>query len=237
MHDDQAALLAAAVTAGPGAAPADVIRQAGAYLAWFAAPLHDAALRTSRDTYRQASAGPARITTYTPGGAVQLHDDEQVLITLVPRDAKGYTVTDDQVTYTPADPAVISCRPDGLSCLMVAGQPGSTTVAITDGTITYTWAADVVPGTAATFQVTEGTPEKQPAPAPSPAVPASTTPAAAQPGPAAAVSSTAAEGQPGQSPGRAAAGQAQAQDGQPAEQPQTVAEGAGMTLSDPEPQQ
>lgn len=160
-----AALLVAAMQSARTDPPASVLAKAAAFLP-FTWPAFEVA--TSRTTWKQPPPGAvtftARATTYTtPGGAVQLHDDEQVTITLVPKDAKGAVVTDDNVTYTPADPTVISCQPAGMSCLMVAGVPGSTTVDISDGVIHFTWAVDVVPGDVATFQVQEGAPEKQPA--------------------------------------------------------------------------
>jgi len=63
---------------------------------------------------------------------------------------------------------VVSLQPadGGLSCLFVAGNPGSTTVDISDGTIHFTEAVDVQPSGAATFVVTEGPAEKQPAAGP-----------------------------------------------------------------------
>lgn len=96
---------------------------------------------------------------------MQLKDNEQFSISVEVDDSKGFPVSGDAVTYTAADPSVVSLQPsdDGLSCLIVAGNPGSTVVTVSDGTITATEAVDVVAGDAATFKITEGAAEPQPA--------------------------------------------------------------------------
>lgn len=133
------------------------------------ARLSGARLKVTPDplTYQQGNPAHSRATTYA-GGKVQLTDTQQVLISVEPDDSKGFAVSGDQLTYTSADPAVVALQPsaDGLSCLCVAGVPGSTVVTISDGTITGTEAFDVTPGAVASFRITEGVPEEQPPAAP-----------------------------------------------------------------------
>lgn len=165
-----AGLIAAALIfsgGGAGADPGHVTHLAGQLAAWVL-PRH-LLVTASRRAWKQASAGQPRPTTYTPGGAVQLHDDEQFTLSVQPEDSKGFPVSGDQITYAADDGTVVSLQPadDGLSCLVVAGNPGSAVITISDGTVSATEAVDVVAGDVATFQVTEGTPEKQ-APAPAP---------------------------------------------------------------------
>jgi hypothetical protein len=100
------------------------------------------------------------------GKKMQLHDDEQVSVTIEALDAKGYQVSGDAFSASTSDEMIVSVteQEDG-SFLIVAGQPGAgAVVTYTDGTLSVTESFDVVPGDVATLQVQEGTPEKQPTP-------------------------------------------------------------------------
>lgn len=164
MHDDTtaraAAVIAAAITTGPGTTPADVTALAAQYAAWIEG--RRITIRAGAWTYQQASADPPR-PTVTTGGTVQIKDTEQFSVSVEVDDSKGFPVSGDSLTYTAADPSVVSLQPsaDGLSCLIVGGNPGSTVVTISDGTISATEAVDVVAGDAATFKITEGAAEPQ----------------------------------------------------------------------------
>lgn len=157
-----AAVIAAAVNAGPGAPVAEV----QALAAQFGALIEGRRLTvtTGALTYKQASADPPRPTPITAGGTVQIKDSEQFSISVEVDDAKGFVVSGDQITYSASDDTVVSLQPsaDGLSCLIVGGAPGSTVVTVSDGTISATEAVDVVAGDAATFKITEGAAEPQP---------------------------------------------------------------------------
>lgn len=169
MRDDRliaraAAAITAALTTGPGTPEDEVLARAAKVAAFIEGrriTILPAAL-----TYRQASAAQPRQTTITKEGSVQIKDNEQFTVSVEVEDSKGFPVSGDTLTYTAADTSVVSLQPsaDGLSCLIVAGNPGSTVVTVTDGTITATEAVDVVAGDAATFQITEGTAEPQAAP-------------------------------------------------------------------------
>lgn len=157
-----AAAIAAGLTAGPGTPEPEVLARAARIAAFIEG--RTIQVQTGAWTYKQASADLPRRTVITTGGSVQIKDSEQFSISVAVQDSKGFPVSGDTLTYSQADPAVVSLQPsaDGLSCLIVGGNPGSTVVTITDGTISATEAVDVVPGDAATFQITEGAAEPQP---------------------------------------------------------------------------
>jgi hypothetical protein len=98
---------------------------------------------------------------------VQLTDTQQVPLSVEPEDSKGFD-TSDTLTWSSSDTTVISLQPsaDTLSCLCVAGNPGTgIVVTVTDGTISASDNFDVVAGTAASLVITEGVPEEQTPPA------------------------------------------------------------------------
>lgn len=111
--------------------------------------------------------------TNAGGNMAQLHDNEQVDITVAAVDAKGFESA-DALTYVSADETVATVLgatdDDSHTATIVAGNPGSTTVTVTDPTaidpvtgaaIFATIAVDVVAAGAVTVQVTEGTPVPQ----------------------------------------------------------------------------
>lgn len=104
------------------------------------------------------------------GNTMQLHDDEQVSVSISALDAKGQDIPGENFTATVDDVTVVTVA-EGVEGVfeIVAGLPGSAVVTYTDGTLSITESFDVVPGSVATLQITEGTPEKQPvAPPPTP---------------------------------------------------------------------
>lgn len=100
---------------------------------------------------------------------MQLHDDEQVTLSVSVADAKGAAISDDPSTTTDdlqwsvADQGVATLQvsADTRSCTVVAGTVGSTVVTIQLGSLSATEAIDVVPGSAALITISEGTPEPQ----------------------------------------------------------------------------
>jgi hypothetical protein len=103
------------------------------------------------------------------GSPMQLHDDEQVTLSVAVADAKGAAIaddpsrTDDDLQWTVADEnvATLQVSSDTRACTVVAGQPGSTVVTIKLGDLEATEAIDVVAGDAALITISEGTPTKQ----------------------------------------------------------------------------
>jgi hypothetical protein len=112
----------------------------------------------------QATGQPTGTTIPEGAHTMQLHDDEQVTLTIQAKDAKGYDVADSGLTWSVDDDTVASIEvsDDGESCTILAGAPGSTVVTVTDGAaITATKAVDVVPGGVATIVIAEGDVTKQ----------------------------------------------------------------------------
>lgn len=121
------------------------------------------------------AAGPAvdqttGLPTTTPTGvpAMQLHDNEQVDLTVDTNDAKGFETT-DSVTWMSSDETVatVTVSADSKTGTVIAGNPGSATITVSDGTLSATEAIDVVPAGTATISIAEGTPVAQTPAAPS----------------------------------------------------------------------
>lgn len=101
------------------------------------------------------------------GGKVQLPDNQQVSLSVEAQDAKGFATNeagDVVVTWNTSDASVVNLQPaaDGLSCLAVAGNPGSALVTVSDGANSGSLAFDVTAGPAAAIVINAGTPENQP---------------------------------------------------------------------------
>jgi hypothetical protein len=105
-------------------------------------------------------------TIYGGQGVMQLHDNEQVDLTVTETDAKGVSLQ-DTLTWTSDDTAgtivTLKVSTDTQTCTVVAGTPGSAVVTVTDGTLSATLAVDVIPGAATAITITPGTPVVQPA--------------------------------------------------------------------------
>lgn len=101
---------------------------------------------------------------------MQLHDDEQITLTVAVTDAKGVPIADDPLNtadnltwaFDNGEVATLQISDDTRSATVVAGLPGSGTGTVTLGELSATFAVDVVPGDAALVSISEGTPEKQP---------------------------------------------------------------------------
>ena len=105
---------------------------------------------------------------------MQLHDNEQVDVTVRPVDAKGFESA-DALEYVVADETIATVvgatDEDSHTATIVAGVPGSTTVTITDPTavdpatgnpLFVTIAVDTLPAGASALDVEVGTPVPQP---------------------------------------------------------------------------
>lgn len=119
-------------------------------------------------TYEQSDPSKGTPTVRTPGGAVQLHDTQQVAYTVQATDTKGQPVTEsDSLTWTSSDETIftVAADPGNMSATVVAGNVGSAVLTVSDGTRNATDAIDVIPGDIAAINLTAGTPEDQPPPA------------------------------------------------------------------------
>jgi len=145
----------------------------------------DAALRATATTIYDWYVGPVAIyvtigtvvnqTTGQPTGTVlkgtpmQLHDDENVDLSVLVASAKGAPIADDpfstgdDLTWEVTDSTVASLvvSDDTRTCTVRSGVVGSTVLTIGVGNAAATVAIDVIPGDAAAITVSEGTPYKQ----------------------------------------------------------------------------
>jgi len=145
----------------------------------------DAALRATATTIYDWYVGPVAIyvtigtvvnqTTGQPTGTVlkgtpmQLHDDENVDLSVLVASAKGAPIADDpfstgdDLTWEVTDSTVASLvvSDDTRTCTVRSGVVGSTVLTIGVGNAAATVAIDVIPGDAARITVSEGTPYKQ----------------------------------------------------------------------------
>lgn len=106
--------------------------------------------------------------------AVTLTDTQQVTLTLGEKDSKGQDVTGDAVVWSVDNTSAVTLTPNGYTCVVAAGTPGTATVTVTDGTLTATEAFVVTSGAASALTLTADTPVEQPA---APAAPAAAAPA------------------------------------------------------------
>jgi len=145
----------------------------------------DAALRATATTIYDWYVGPVAIyvtigtvvnqTTGQPTGTIlkgtpmQLHDDENVDLSVLVASAKGSPIADDpsttgdDLTWEVDDSTVASLvvSDDTRTCTVRSGVVGSTVLTIGVGSASATLAVDVVAGDAATITINEGTPYKQ----------------------------------------------------------------------------
>jgi hypothetical protein len=137
--------------------------------------LAEHAIRASAEVFAAWLAGTVRLAltrgevthqetgepTGTPneGDPMQLHDDEQFTLSVDTRDARGFE-TADQIGWTVdnADVTRLDIAEDGRSVTVVALQPGSAVITVTDDAagLSATEAVDVVPGGTATIALVEG---------------------------------------------------------------------------------
>ena len=145
----------------------------------------DAALRATATAIYNWVTGPAALwitigtvvhqDTGQPTGTIiggtpmQLHDDEQVALTVTVASAKGSVIPDDpatstdDLTWTTDDSTVaaLEVSADTRTCTVRAGVTGSTIVSVSFQELSATLAVDVIPGGAAVLTIGEGTPAKQ----------------------------------------------------------------------------
>ena len=145
----------------------------------------DAALRATATTIYDWVTGPVAIYvtigtvlnqdtgqptgTILKGTPMQLHDDEQVDLTVAVASAKGSPIPDDpatsgdDLTWASDDSTIASLAvsSDTRTCTVAAGVTGSTVVTVTLGELAATLAVDVIPGDAAVITIGEGVPTKQ----------------------------------------------------------------------------
>jgi hypothetical protein len=152
--------------ADPDTATQDMLATATAIYRWLTGPV--AFVITIGPVLSQSTGEP---TGRTMGGTpMQLHDDEQVALSVGVFDAKGAEITDDPATtnddlvwsFDNPDVATLEVSADTRTCTVVAGLPGSGTGTVVLGAVAASFAVDVVPAGAATITITEGVPEPQP---------------------------------------------------------------------------
>lgn len=146
-----------------------VLATANVFAQWLGNPVVSLRIRPDHWTYNQG-AGQYRPTEFK-GDVMQLADNQQVSMTVEATDAKGFATTeagDVVVTWDTSDAAVVNLQPaaNGMTCLAVAGNPGSALVTVSDGTNSGSLAVDVTSGPAVSLVVNAGTPEDQPPAAP-----------------------------------------------------------------------
>jgi hypothetical protein len=143
-----------------------VTRTASAIFAWLTGPI---ALFIAMGPVLDQNTGEQ--TGNNPKGSpMQLHDNEQVDLTVSVLDAKGASILDDPATtsddlswvVTDQSVATLTISADTRTCTVAAGMPGSTTGTVTLGDLSATFAVDVIPGAAAKVTISEGTPTEQP---------------------------------------------------------------------------
>lgn len=149
----------------PGAADAALRATARTIYGWYTGPV---ALYLTIGTVTQQGTGQPT-GTVLKGTPMQLHDDEQVDLTVAVASAKGSpvpddpTTTGDDLTWTVDDDVVatLAISDDTRTCTVRAGVTGSTVVTVSLGELSATLAVDVIPGDAAVITISEGTPTKQ----------------------------------------------------------------------------
>jgi hypothetical protein len=170
MNKEKALALALAVDlhqhASAHPSPEGVISTADKFAQWLGNDVVGLYLQPSQFTYEQGS--PVMVITRFRENTVELKDTQQVMVSAHAHDPKGFDTAEAEgvtLTWSTSDPNSVAIQPsdDGLSCLAVAGNPGSGVVLqVTDGTRTGSLAFDVTPGDVSAIVVEAGTPEQQP---------------------------------------------------------------------------
>ena len=142
------------------------------WLAWLRGPVH---LQVTFGPIVNQQTGLPTGNTHTGGPmSIELLDDEQVDVTIRPRDGKGFE-SSDALVYEVADSSVVAVvggdDSDTQTFTAVAGNPGVTSIKVTDPTATdpatgealsALIAVEVAAAGAKTLDVEVGTPVKQP---------------------------------------------------------------------------
>lgn len=149
---------------GPGA-DSSLRATATAIYAWLVGP---AALFLTLGPVRDQQTGQP--TGNNPKGSpMQLHDTEQVDLSVAVADVKGAPISDDSATtsddlnWTVDDETVATLNVSGdtRTATVVAGTVGSTVITVSLGELSATLAVDVIPGAAAKVSISEGAPTEQ----------------------------------------------------------------------------
>lgn len=141
----------------------DVRSTAEGFYAWLNGTTH---LSLSRGPVTKQTSGSPAGTTLNEESTMQLHDDEKFTLSVRTVDAKGFD-TADAIDWTVdnTDVVTLTVSEDGRSCEVLAGQPGSAVITVTDSAtdpvLSATEAVDVVAGGTATITLTEGDVTKQ----------------------------------------------------------------------------
>jgi len=141
----------------------DIRSTAETFYAWLNGTTH---LSLERGPVTKQTPGSPAGTTLNEESTVQIHDDEQFTLSVHTTDAKGFE-TSDQIDWAVdnTDAVTLQVSDDGRSCTVVAGQPGSAVITVTDSAtdpvLSATEAVDVVAGGTATITLTEGDVTKQ----------------------------------------------------------------------------
>ena len=109
------------------------------------------------------------ISTTPKGSPVQITETQQFTVDVDVRSAKGTQIPDDpnistdDVQFDIGDPSVAAVQLDvsGRRATVIAGVAGSTDLTVSLGELSARVAVDVVPGGAATLNVTTGEPTEQ----------------------------------------------------------------------------
>jgi hypothetical protein len=90
-------------------------------------------------------------------------DDQEVTYTCAPEDDKGFPVSDTLTWTESSGGTVVTVTPsaDTLSALFVSVAPGTSTISVTDGTLSATDIITVTAGGVASLVLTPGTPAAQ----------------------------------------------------------------------------
>jgi hypothetical protein len=151
---------------------ARILKLAAEFSDWLIGRPHHLRLTPAPFTYQQpAYPGPAVPTqTGANGMSVTMSDTQEVSYAVEPEDSKGAQVADTLTWSESSAGAVVAVTPsaDGLSAVFAAVAPGTSTITVTDGTLSGTDLITVVPGAVASLVLTPGTPTDEPAPAPAP---------------------------------------------------------------------
>lgn len=171
-HRAEALRAACAVYQGTRENPFTILRLAGDFLKFLTAPPFRLVLKPARVTFAEGNPALGVPTRFTGDHmSVTMTDDQQVSYAVEAEDDKGAQVT-DTLTWSASDGgAVLTVTPaaDGMSAVFAAVAPGTSTITVTDGTLTASDLITVTAGVAASLVLTPGTPSAE-APAAPPAV-------------------------------------------------------------------
>lgn len=142
-----------------------VIYTAGQFSRWLDARPARLNLTAAPFTFSQGPPGPGTPTRYTGGNnmSVTMTDDQEVTYTCAPEDDKGFPVSDTLTWTESSGGTVVTVTPsaDTLSALFVSVAPGTSTISVTDGTLSATDIITVTAGGVASLVLTPGTPAAQ----------------------------------------------------------------------------